>query len=174
MTNEWLPNPGTGVSPVREGETLTKVLLRSGNEHFAENHWSNWSWSEAGQYTVTHYQVSPPRKAEPATMSADEVLIRAREAAIEVYKWTAAATRHGGNDRSAVIQTILAYERDRAKPLAEVAPHIAEDPDEKAAYDLYVAQCGRNPYSWHERYTSPRYCGIIAGIKRGRKLERGA
>ena len=171
MTNEWLPNPGTGVSPVREGETLTKVLLRSGNEHFAENHWSNWSWSEAGQYTVTHYQVSPPRKAEPATMSADEVLIRAREAAIEVYKWTAAATRHGGNDRSAVIQTILAYERARAKPLAEVAPHTAEDPDDRAAYKMCKEEGAL--FAWDERHKSPMYCAILKAIKRGRELERG-
>ena len=111
------------------------------------------------------------------TMSADEVLIRAREATIEAWKGEgdfAKKTRSGVHDRLNPIKAIIVYERDRAKTLAEVAPHTAEDPDEKVAYDLYVAQCGRNPYSWHERYTSPRYCGIIAGIKRGRELERSA
>lgn len=113
----------------------------------------------------------------PATMSADEVLIRAREALIGASSPASEDIklfRHGDVDEYDTIQAIVAFHRDLSKPLDEVAPHTAEDPDERAAYDLYVAQCGRNPYSWHERYTSPRYCGIIAGIKRGRELERGA
>ena len=81
----------------------------------------------------------------PATMSADEVLIRAREAVIEAYQWQGkdmwGGFRAGKNDGSDdCIQAILAYERDRAKPLAEVAPHTAEDPDERAAYEVSITQ----------------------------------
>lgn len=145
MTNEWIPNPGTGVIPVREGETLVAVRLRDGSEDIS-NDAKAWDWSNAyGDYSITHFKVSPPPIPKPVTMSADEVLIRAREAAIEVYGWTAVATRRGGHDNTSAIQAILAYERDRAKPLAEVAPHTAEDPDERAAYEASTAQGLYNP-----------------------------
>ena len=111
----------------------------------------------------------------PATLSADEVLIRAREAMIEAFEWQdafAAEARKGGDDDMNTIQAIRAYERDRAKPLAEVAPHTVEDPDERAAYDIYTAGGGVLP--WEAREHSHVYRSIIAGIKRGRELERGA
>ena len=69
---------------------------------------------------------------------------------------------------------IVAYERDRAKPLAEVAPHTAEDPDDRTAYDLYVEQCGGDVFSWEDRHASSWYRSILAGIKRGRELEQDA
>ena len=78
----------------------------------------------------------------PATMSADEVLIRAREATIEFYDAiiNTEDMRAARHDDSSPIQAILIYERDRAKPLAEVAPHTAEDPDERAAYEVSITQ----------------------------------
>ena len=178
--NEWLPNPGTGVSPVREGETLVALRLENGREYDGDDA-DTWYWG--GGYSdgfITHFQVSPPRTAapiaEPATMSADEVLIRAREAAIEALKWRgtfAAETRKGNDDNMNTIQAIRAYERDRAKPLAEVAPHTVEDPDDRVAYDLYAKQCGVNLHPWEDRHASSWYRSILAGIKRGRELERG-
>ena len=69
---------------------------------------------------------------------------------------------------------IVAYERGRAKPLAEVAPHTAEDPDDRTAYDLYVEQCGGDVFSWEDRHASSWYRSILAGIKRGRELEQDA
>ena len=80
---------------------------------------------------------------EYTNMSADEVLIRAREAAIEVYGWQdkyCENVRKAEHDGLTTIRAILVYERDRAKPLAEVAPHTAEDPDERAAYEASTAQ----------------------------------
>lgn len=114
---------------------------------------------------------------KPATMSADEVLIRARELMIEAFKWKgddATSVRSGDQDDTYLIQAILAYERDRAKPLAEVEPHTVEDPDEREAYDLYAEQCGINLHPWEDRHASSWYRSILAGIKRGRELERGA
>lgn len=114
---------------------------------------------------------------KPATMSADEVLIRAREAVIEAYQWQGkdmwGGFRAGKNDGSDdCIQAILAYERDRAKPLAEVAPHTAEDPDDRVAYEMYAAMADYAD-TWAKRETSPWYLSIRAAIKRGRELERG-
>lgn len=115
---------------------------------------------------------------EPATMSADEVLIRAREATIEAWKGEgdfAKKTRSGVHDRLNPIKAIIVYERDRAKPLAEVAPHTAEDPDERAAYDvcfgLYRLGALVVFADWR---ASPLGRSMIAAIKRGRELERGA
>ena len=111
------------------------------------------------------------------TMSADEVLIRAREAAIEGDGWPDTDhknIRSGDFDNLTSIRSIVAYERDRAKPLAEVAPHTVEDPDDRVAYDLYAAQCGGNLHPWEDRHASSWYRSILAGIKRGRELERGA
>lgn len=112
------------------------------------------------------------------TMSADEVLIRAREAAIAAFEWRgtfAAETRKGTDDNMNTIRAILTYERDRAKPLVEVAPHTAEGLDELAAYDLYVSAAKSGwPRSWEDRNRSEWYLGIRAAIKRGRELERGA
>ena len=112
----------------------------------------------------------------PATMSADEVLIRAREATIEVFGWQgtfAAETRRGDyDDDFESIRAILVYERDRAKPLAEVAPHTAEDPDERAAYEMSMEKGGL--FTWEERHHVPHYRAMLAAIKRGRELERGA
>ena len=113
----------------------------------------------------------------PATMSADEMLIRAREATIEVGGWDgecAEKIRNTRNDNLLSIKAILTYERDRAKPLAEVAPHTAEDPDDRTAYDLYVEQCGGDVFSWEDRHASSWYRSILAGIKRGRELEQDA
>ena len=116
----------------------------------------------------------------PATMSADEVLIRAREAVIVTWVWSEDDVRDIENIRAARhdgftnIRAILAYERDRAKPLAEVAPHTAEDPDELSAYDLYAEQCGVNLHPWEDRHASSWYRSIRSAIKRGRELERGA
>ena len=175
--NQWIPNPGTG-NPVREGETLTAIRLKNGEVRYTARA-DIWRWWVGnGATTITHFQVSPLRVTEPATMSADEVLIRAREAAIEAYQWQGndmwGGFRAGKNDGSDdCIQAILAYERDRAKPLAEVAPHTAEDPDERAAYDLYAEQCGVNLHPWEDRHASSWYRSILAGIKRGRELERG-
>ena len=111
------------------------------------------------------------------TMSADEVLIRAREAAIEVCLWqsggTASEVRCGDRDDYIVIKSIVAYERDRAKPLAEVAPHTVEDPDDRVAYDLYAEQCGVNLHPWEDRHASSWYRSLRMAIKRGRELERG-
>ena len=172
--NQWLPNPGTG-NPVREGETLTELRFRNGEKRKDDGR--NWHWGAVGgTFDITHYQVSPPRKAEPATMSADEVLIRAREAAIEVEGWDGECVENVRNariDSLLSIKAILAYERDRAKPLAEVAPHTAEDPDERTAYDLYVKQCGNDLFPWGDRHASSWYRSILAAIKRGRELERG-
>ena len=111
----------------------------------------------------------------PATMSADEVLIRAREATIEFYDAiiNTEDMRAARHDDSSPIQAILIYERDRAKPLAEVAPHTAEDADDRTAYDLYAAMADY-PDTWAKRETSPWYLSIRAAIKRGRELERGA
>ena len=61
----------------------------------------------------------------------------------------------------------------RAKPLAEVAPHTAEDPDERSAYDLYAAMADYAD-TWPKRKTSPWYLSILAAIKRGRELEQDA
>lgn len=114
------------------------------------------------------------------TMSADEVLIRAREAVIVTWVWSEDDVRDIENIRAARhdgftnIRAILAYERDRAKPLAEVAPHTAEDPDERSAYNLYLNECSAPFFSWAEREKSERYCGFLKAIKRGRELERGA
>ena len=167
MTNEWIPNPSTGVNPVREGETLVAVRFQGGSENYDGIHWSKWSWSEEGEYTITHYQVSPPRKAEPATTSADEVLIRAREALIAISSPTSEDIklfRHGGVDEYDTIQAIIAYERDRAKPLAEVAPHTAEDPDLKEARELTRLVAGASAGAFEKL--------ALAAIKRGRELER--
>ena len=170
--NEWILNPGTG-NPVREGETLTAYRLGDGRTCFKPVAADRYKWSKDGD-DITHYQVSPPRVAEPATMSADEVLIRAREAAIEVCLWPAAEVRGGDRDDYLIIKAILAYERDRAKPLAEVAPHTVEDPDDRVAYDLYViAAKSRYPATWENRDRSEFYLGFRAAIKRGRELERG-
>jgi hypothetical protein len=112
---------------------------------------------------------------EPAPMSADEVLIRAREAAIEVFGWQgvlAAEMRRGVHDDYESIKAIITYERDRAKPLAEVAPHTVENADERVAYDLYAKEAGA-VYSFAERKSSPPYRYILKAIKRGRELERG-
>ena len=116
------------------------------------------------------------------TMSADEVLIRAREAAIEAWnlfgegnlidEGNKETVRNGSDDDATPIRAIVAYERDRAKPLAEVAPHTAEDPDERIAYDIYTAGGGVLP--WEAREHSHVYRSIRAAIKRGRELERGA
>lgn len=176
MTNFWIPNPGTGVIPVREGEILTAYMLRSGSVNRRPNEATSYDWSDCNNnYSIAHFQVSPPRKAEPATMSADEVLIRAREAAIEVWKcdieW-AEKTRRAEDDAASAIQAVLAYERNRAKPLAEVAPHTVEDPDERIAYDIYIA--GGGVMLWETRHHNPVYKSILAGVKRGRELERGA
>ena len=177
--NDWIPNPGTGDNPVRKGETLTGLRFRNGSESVNGISGAKWSWSEEGQYTITHYRVTPPRTAapiaEPTTMSADEVLIRAREAVIESKGWP--DTDHKNirgaiNDHFDVIQAIIAYERDRAKPLAEVAPHTAEDPDDRVAYDMYRATLGA-AHSWEERENSPWYRSLRVALKRGRELERG-
>ena len=145
MTNEWIPHDGTGVNPVREGETLTAYKLRSGVEYRRPAEASSYDWrDEYRNHSITHYRVTPPRAAapiaEPATMSADEVLIRAREAAIEAYQWQGkdmwGGFRAGKNDSDDRIQAILVYERDRAKPLADVAPHTAE---RDAALDAALA-----------------------------------
>lgn len=74
--NQWIPNPGTG-NPVREGETLAAIRFRDGSENDDCGHGSNWAWGKAGSLSITHYQVSPPRVAEPATMSATEAEIAA-------------------------------------------------------------------------------------------------
>lgn len=172
MTNEWKLNPGTGVNPVREGETLTGLRFRDGSETGAKH--NGYLWGDAGNTTITHYQVSSPRVTEPATMSADEVLIRAREAAIELCRWPAAEVRGGDRDDYLIMKAIIAYERDRAKPLAEVAPHTAEDPDERAAYmvcaGLYRLGALAGFADWR---ASPLGRSVIAAIKRGRELERG-
>ena len=109
------------------------------------------------------------------TMSADEVLIRAREAVIELYDAiiNIEDMRAAKHDDSSAIQAILIYERDRAKPLAEVAPHTAEDPDDRVAYDLYAEQCGVNLHPWDDRHASSWYRSLRMAIKRGRELERG-
>lgn len=154
MTNEWIPNPGTGVNPVREGETLVAVRFRDGDEHVSKDA-EIWGWKGGNaDNIITHYRVSPPRTAapiaKPAIMSADEVLIRAREAVIETFEWTgsgAAEMQRGNADGNGMIKAILVYERDRAKPLAEVAPHTAEDPDERAAYEASITQGLYNPGS---------------------------
>ena len=182
MTNFWIPNPGTGVSPVREGEILTAYMLRSGSVNRRPNEATSYDWSDCNNNcSIAHFQVSPPRTAaptaEPVTMSADEVLIRAREAVIigsncgsdDAVRW-----RNTERDDFVLIQVILAYERDRAKPLAEVAPHTAEDPDERSAYNLYLNECSAQFFSWAEREKSERYCDFLKAIKRGRELERGA
>lgn len=176
MTNDWIFHDGTDNNPVREGETLVAVRFQGGSEDIS-NDAEGWDWSNKyGDYSITHFQVSPPRKAEPATMSADEVLIRAREAVIEAWGGMSAKEieeiRAGRHDEFASIQVILAYERDRAKPLAEVAPHTAEDPDDRAAYDIYLDSGGFCP--WEDRHSATWYRSILAGIKRGRELERGA
>jgi hypothetical protein len=178
MTNEWLPNPGTGDNPVREGEKLVALRFQYGHEHIPVCSADKWEW-KAGD--ITHFKVSPPRTAtptaEPATMSADEVLIRAREALIAVSSPASEDIklfRHGGVDEYDTIQAIIAYERDRAKPLAEVAPHTVEDPDDREAYDLYAEQCGINLHPWEDRHASSWYRSLRVAIKRGRELERGA
>ncbi len=175
MTNNWIPHDGWA-NPVREGETLVAVRFRNGKEQNGDGR--NWDWGDTGgTFDITHYQVSPPCVTQPATMSADEVLIRAREAAIaampKTYTDWAYKTRNARHDSIAAIQSILAYERDRAKPLAEVAPHTAEDPDERAAYGMCRARQGQI-FTWEEREGSTMYRGFLAGIKRGRELERGA
>lgn len=113
------------------------------------------------------------------TMSADEVLIRAREAVIEAYHWLMAGRkddfRAGKNDSVDCLQAILIYERDRAKPLTEVAPHTAEDPDERAAYDVCLGLYRLGTLvAFADWRASPLGRSVIAGIKRGRELERGA
>ena len=189
-TSDWIPHDG-GPNPVREGETLVGYKLRFRNgterEHVYSTNWPNWPSSKIGSRNVTHYRVSPPRVGEPATMSADEVLIRAREAVIAVWNWTGAynaetrrgdynaETRRGDNDNGNYIQAIIAYERDRAKPLAEVAPHTAEDPDDRAAYDVCLGLYRLGTLvAFADWRASPLGRSVIAGIKRGRELERGA
>jgi hypothetical protein len=129
MTNDWIPNPGTG-NPVREGETLTAIKLKNGEVRYTARA-DIWRWWVGnGATTITHYQVSPLRVIDPATMSADEVLIRAREAAIGATPHTERNLRAGDyayeSTVGGCVRAILAYERDRAKPLAEVAPQAKE------------------------------------------------
>ena len=165
--NPWIPNPGTG-NPVREGETLTAIKLKNGEVRYTARA-DIWRWWVGnGATTITHYQVSPLRVTEPATMSADEVLIRAREATIEFYDAiiNTEDMRAARHDDSSPIQAILIYERDRAKPLAEVAPHTVEDVDKTEAERIAVE------YGWKIGHSIRDV--IRAGIKRGRELERGA
>ena len=184
----WIPHDG-GPNPVREGETLVGVRFRDGDEEAYRRPAHEWRWSHIGHIgDITHYAVTPPRVAAPVTkpnapMSADEVLIRAREALIEAYGWPdepATQTRLGDSDDFTPIIAIIAYERDRAKPLAEVAPHTVEDADLVEARKLAV--CYYENTFWPAK---ARECELgnkdeeqvvqshLAAIKRGRELERG-
>ena len=169
--NQWIPNPGTG-NPVREGETLTELRFSISHGCTPKDNAGAYDWSHKGPSIITHYQVSPTRTAaptaEPATLSADEVLIRAREATIEFYDAiiNTEDMRAARHDDSSPIQAILIYERDRAKPLAEVAPHTVEDVDKTEAERIAVE------YGWKIGHSIRDV--IRAGIKRGRELERGA
>ena len=177
--NQWIPNPGTG-NPVREGETLTELRFSISHGCTPKDNADAYDWSHKGPSIITHYQVSPTRTAaptaEPATLSADEVLIRAREAAIAAWnldgegdligEGNKETVRNGSDDDATPIRAILAYERDRAKPLAEVAPHTVEDVDKTEAERIAVE------YGWKIGHSIRDV--IRAGIKRGRELERGA
>ena len=162
---EWHKHDG-GTNPVREGETLVEVMFRNGDKCSCDH--NDWHWGNGCEdATITHYRVTPPR-APP--MSAEEVLVRAREAAIEVWGITTddpkALVRSGDDDRSTIIRAILAFHRDLSRPLAEVAPHTVEDADERAAYDLYAKTGGI--YAFPDRMESETYRNTLAAYRAGK------
>ena len=73
--------------------------------------------------------------------------------------------------RDAYNAALAAY--NAALAAYDAAPHTAEDPDDRTAYDLYAAMADYAD-TWAKRETSPWYLSIRAAIKRGRELERGA
>ena len=162
---EWHKHDG-GTNPVREGERLVEVMFRNGDKCSCDH--NDWHWGNGCEdATITHYRVTPPR-APP--MSAEEVLVRAREAMVAACfgdcAESAARTRAGGIDSLSEIRAILAFHRDLSRPLAEVAPHTVEDADERAAYDLYAKTGGI--YAFPDRMESETYRNTLAAYRAGK------
>lgn len=164
--SDWIERDG-GPNPVREGETLVALRFRSGWEGLTAVTGFKWKWGEDGKGTITHYRVTPPR----ASMSADEVLVRAREAVIEVCKWGAGSAdkvRNAEADNLHEIRAILAFHRDLSRTLAEVAPHTVEDADERAAWEIYATQMHETTYPFAERHKSLHYRCALAAYRAGK------
>ena len=171
MTTEsdWIAHDG-GPNPVRVGETLVAFKRRDGHvagrkQCSADGSVYHWGRSAIEpDYDITHYRVTPLR----ASMSAEEVLVRAREAAIEACDMggaEATATRSAKHDKYGVIRAILAFHRDLSRPLAEVAPHTV-DADERAAWEIYRTNGGG--FVWGERHDSKHWRTALAAYRAGK------
>ena len=169
----WIEHDG-GPNPVREGETLVAYRLRGGGEcagYFGGKYPLVWSHGKDLPRCdhITHYAVTPPRASitPPAPMDAAEVLVRAREAVIELGFWDYTAVdgfRAAKQDDDEYIRAILAFHRDLSRPLAEVAPHTVEDADAWEADRIAME------HGWH--VSNKIRDAIKDAIKRGRELER--
>ena len=171
----WIPHYG-GDNPVRWSEVLAAARFRNGETDRPSNRAYEYDWKHNNSpFDITHYAVTPPRVAapvtEPAPMSADEVLIRAREAFIESEYFSAslnAIVRNGSSDDGRPIRAILAFHRDLSKPLAEVAPHTVEDADERVAWEIYQQQLPGSLFSFEERNETPSYSHLLAAYRAGK------
>ncbi len=97
-------------------------------------------------------------------MTEEEIMIRAREAVVEVAPITVpdADIRAGHCDGDSYIRCVVRALRDLSKPLSEIQP---VDPDKEEAIRL------RNEAQWND---SPYHVEVLMkAIKRGRELERG-
>jgi hypothetical protein len=110
-------------------------------------------------------------------LSDDEILIRAREAAIAAGGWVgmAAKVRAGEMDEGGTILAVARALRDLAKPLDEIRPKVA-DPDlieaRKIAAGAFANRNIQEEYIGGSRDKCSDFQRILAAIKRGRELER--
>jgi hypothetical protein len=98
-------------------------------------------------------------------MTEEEIMIRAREAAIATGVWTLGNVercRRGDFDDYAAMKPFFRVLRDLSKPLSEIQP---VDPDWVEAQSI-AAQHG-----WANEFEVWAKCALAA-LKRGRELER--
>jgi hypothetical protein len=109
-------------------------------------------------------------------MTEEEILIRAREAAIAEWSFHgihSELTRNGAYDGKGDFRIAIRALRDLSKPLSEIQP---VDPDLIEAREIVGARyLELLPLYRAGRYDSGSTIPIaLAAIKRGRELERGA
>ncbi len=169
----WIEHDG-GLNPVREGETLVAYRLRNGMENASSvGAAGSYTWQYEKcyphHYQITHYAVTPPRATitPPAPMDAAEVLVRAREAAVEVME-CGDYMRRRTPEQSTILRAILTFHRDLSRPLSEVAPYAVEDADERAVYALYVERFKPHDYPFEQRAQSTAYKDMLAAYRAGK------